>query len=50
MKFKAGTKRAEKSNLIDAYVGGIVGNGMDPQKFDDSFDEAPIALSEVNHY
>merc|ERR1712013_60678 len=47
MKFKAGTKRAEKSNLIDAYVGGIVGNGMDAQKFDDSFDEAPIALSEA---
>jgi len=45
MKFKTGTKRAEKSNLIDAYVGGIVGNGMDRNKFAQAFEEEPSELS-----
>merc|ERR1711962_77327 len=44
MKFKEGTKRAEKSNLIDAYVGGIVGNGMDRNKFAVHQDQQPIKL------
>lgn len=46
MKFKKGVKRAEISNLIDAYVTGIVGQGMDRTKFDDCFEEVPIDLSE----
>jgi len=47
MKFKQGVKRAERSNLIDAYVTNILGKGMDRAKFAESFEEVPIDLSEV---
>jgi len=46
MKFKKGVKRAEISNLIDTYVSGTVGKDYDQKKFDDSFEEIPINLSE----
>lgn len=46
MKFKKGIKRAEISNLIDAYVSGTVGQDMERTKFNDSFEEEPIDLSE----
>jgi len=47
MKFKKGVKRAEISNLIDAYVTGIVGQGMDRTKFEECFETPPIDLSET---
>jgi phosphoribosylaminoimidazolecarboxamide formyltransferase/IMP cyclohydrolase len=45
--FTQGVKRAERSNLIDAYVTNILGKGMDRAKFAESFEEVPIDLSEV---
>jgi len=39
MQFKKGTKRAEKSNLIDAYVSGTVGQDMDRIQFAEQFAE-----------
>lgn len=45
--FKAGTKRAERANLIDAFVGGLVGQEMPLDLFNASFEQAPQLLSET---
>lgn len=43
--FKKTTKRAEMSNLIDAYVNGIVGTEMDLQTFNNAFENPPQLLT-----
>lgn len=47
MKFKKQVKRAEMSNLIDAYVNGNVGKEMDSKTFFQSFEEPVTLLTEV---
>ncbi|KAI7694051.1 Bifunctional purine biosynthesis protein PURH [Sarcoptes scabiei] len=43
--YKKHVKRAEISNLVDAYVNGIVGTEMDLNTFNDSFENPPKLLS-----
>ncbi|KAH7640818.1 bifunctional purine biosynthesis protein ATIC [Dermatophagoides farinae] len=45
--FKKTVKRAEISNLIDAYVLGVVGTEMDQQTFNNSFENPPSLLTEA---
>lgn len=47
MKFKEGTKRADKSNAIDNYVGGTVGKDMPESQFASVLDEVPAPLTEA---
>ncbi|CAL4124640.1 unnamed protein product [Meganyctiphanes norvegica] len=47
MKFKEGTKRADKSNAIDNYVGGTVGKDMPESQFASVLDEVPAPLTET---
>jgi len=47
MKFKKQVKRAEMSNLIDAYVNGNVDKEMDSKTFFQSFEEPVTLLTEV---
>lgn len=44
--FKKGVKRADKSNLIDAYVNGLVGQEMDLEYFNANFEKAPELLTQ----
>lgn len=46
MKFKQGTKRPDKSNCIDVYVNGTIGQDMDESAFEAFFDEKPASLTE----
>lgn len=48
MKFNKGVKRAEISNIIDVYVGGIVGKDMTQEMWDSSLDSPPHFLTEVS--
>ncbi|XP_027205932.1 bifunctional purine biosynthesis protein ATIC [Dermatophagoides pteronyssinus] len=45
--FKKSVKRAEISNLIDAYVLGVVGTEMDQQTFNNAFENPPSLLTEA---
>ncbi|CAB4022901.1 Bifunctional purine biosynthesis PURH [Paramuricea clavata] len=45
MKFKAGVKRAEKSNIIDVYVNGTVGQDMKRSTWESMFDDPPSDLT-----
>ncbi|XP_045126768.1 bifunctional purine biosynthesis protein ATIC-like [Portunus trituberculatus] len=47
LKFKAGVKRAEKSNAIDNYVGGTVGKDMPESEFAAVLEEVPPPLSQA---
>lgn len=46
MQFKKGTKRAEMSNLIDAYVCGTIGQDMDKAVWEGSFETIPLPFTE----
>lgn len=46
--FKKTIKRAEISNYIDAYVGGLVGKEMDTATFNAAFEQPPALLTEVS--
>ena len=46
MKFKAGIKRAEKANLIDAYVNGNVGKELKEEEWREKFVDAPKLLTD----
>lgn len=45
MKFKSGVKRAEKSNIIDVYVNGTVGQDMKRTTWESMFDDPPADLT-----
>lgn len=45
--FKKTVKRAEISNLVDAYVNSLVGKEMDLNTFNNSFEDPPTILTEV---
>lgn len=47
LKFKAGVKRAEKSNAIDNFVGGTVGKDMPESEFAAVLEEVPAPLSQA---
>lgn len=47
LKFKAGVKRAEKSNAIDNFVGGTVGKDMPESEFAAVLKEVPAPLSQA---
>lgn len=47
LKFKAGVKRAEKSNAIDNFVGGTVGKDMPESAFSAVLEEVPTPLSQA---
>lgn len=47
--FKKNVKRAEISNLVDAYVNGIVGTEMPMEMFNNSFENPPPLLTEVKN-
>lgn len=46
--FKKSVKRAEVSNLVDAFVNGLVGKEMDLATFNAAFDSPPAQLTEVS--
>lgn len=46
--FKKNVKRAEISNMVDAYVNGIVGTEMPLDMFNNSFETPPTLLTEVS--
>jgi len=45
MKFKAGIKRAEKANLIDAYVNGNIGKELNEEAWKEKLVDAPKCLT-----
>jgi len=45
IKFKPGTKRADKSNAIDNYVGGTVGRDLGEAEFAALLEEVPPPLT-----
>lgn len=48
LQFKKSVKRAEQSNLIDAYVNGLVGSEMPVEQFNNSLEHVPYQLTEVS--
>uniref|UniRef100_H2Z6A2 Bifunctional purine biosynthesis protein ATIC n=1 Tax=Ciona savignyi TaxID=51511 RepID=H2Z6A2_CIOSA len=48
MKFKKSVKRAERSNIIDVYVNGTVGQDMDEMIWKNSLENPPPFLTEMD--
>ena len=47
MVFKKSVKRAERSNLIDNYVNGTIGEDMSVEMYEDMFDGEPAKLLDL---